>query len=256
MKRSRCMLLIVVLALAGISVLSSPAVAKSPEEYGRVVINGFSEKAGMAPVVFDHWLHRVKYTCRVCHVDVGFSLKANATGIRAADNEKGIFCGACHNGKMAFAACGKDTTDKRCERCHSQGKSVKRSADFASVTATLPKNTFGNGVNWEQAAEEGLIKPSNHLEGVSIDQSAKPIQNDFTIKPKSAGMGEIIFSHKKHVLWNGCEVCHPEVFKGGKRGAQAYSMEEIKQKKFCGVCHMTVAFPLDDCSRCHSRPVK
>jgi c(7)-type cytochrome triheme protein len=260
MKRS-LLVVLAILVIAG-TLAAAEAGAKAPEEYGRVIIDSFSAKAGMAPVVFDHWLHRAKYTCRLCHIDVGFGLKANATGIRAADNEKGIFCGACHNGRLVqdgrtvFAACGPDTTDKRCDRCHSRGKTVKREYAFASFTAAFPRDTFGNGVNWEKAAEDGLIKLNDHLAGVSINGPAKPVQSDFTIKPKSAGMGEIIFSHKKHVMWNGCEVCHPEVFMGGKRGAQQYTMDEIKQKKFCGVCHMTVAFPLDDCSRCHSKAVQ
>jgi c(7)-type cytochrome triheme protein len=227
-----------------------------PAEYGRVIMNAQSAKGGMAAVAFDHWLHRAKYTCRLCHVDIGFGLKANATGVTAADNAKGIYCGACHNGKAAFAACGPDKADKRCDRCHSQGKDVKPAQDFAAFTAKLPKDRFGNGVNWDTAAEQGLINPVDKLAGVSIDQPAKPIQGDFSIKPKTAGMGEIIFSHKKHVMWNGCEVCHPEVFKGGKRGSQLYTMDEIKQKKFCGVCHTAVAFPLDDCNRCHAKPVK
>ena len=52
-----------------------------PHEYGNVVINNFSEKNNIAPVVFPHWLHRSKYTCRVCHVDIGFAMKAGETGI-------------------------------------------------------------------------------------------------------------------------------------------------------------------------------
>lgn len=261
MKNAR-LFLVVVGAVAALLVALAGAGTKLPADYGRVVISNFSAKAGVAPVVFDHWLHRAKYTCRLCHVDIGFSLKANATGITAADNAKGVYCGACHNGKTemngtkVFAACGTDKADKRCDRCHSQGKSVKGAHDFAAFSAKLPKDTFGNGINWEKAAEDGQIKLSDHLQGVSIPQPAKPVQIDFAIKPKSAGMGEIIFSHKKHVLWNGCEVCHPEVFKGGKRGAQQYSMEEIKQGKFCGVCHGAVAFPIEDCARCHAKPVK
>src|SRR5512135_1941964 len=73
-----------------------------PYEYGRVVINNASEKAGLAPVVFDHWLHRSKFTCRLCHVDIGFAMKAGATGIKAVDNMKGFYCGSCHNGKRTF----------------------------------------------------------------------------------------------------------------------------------------------------------
>ena len=70
-----------------------------PFEYGRVVIHNFSEKSGLAPVVFDHWLHRAKYTCRLCHVDIGFAMKAGETGIKASDNMAGYYCGACHNGR-------------------------------------------------------------------------------------------------------------------------------------------------------------
>jgi c(7)-type cytochrome triheme protein len=260
MKRTH--LFLMAAAAAALLAAAAGAQTKSPADYGRVVINSFSAREGMAPVVFDHWLHRATYTCRLCHVDIGFGLKANATGIRAADNAKGLFCGACHNGKMeaggrkVFAACGGDKSDKRCNRCHSQGRNVKGEVDFAAFTAKLPKDKFGNGINWEKAAEDGQIKLSDHLEGVSIAQPAKPVQSDFSIKARSGGMGDIIFSHKKHVQWNGCEVCHPEIFKGGKRGAQVYTMDDIRQKKFCGVCHGSVAFPQEDCGRCHAKPVR
>ncbi len=235
----------------------------TPSEYGRVVIKNHSTKAGMAPVVFDHWLHRAYYTCKVCHVDIGFSLKAGDTGITAADNMKGVYCGVCHNGKMKFGgkavfpACTADKSDsKRCDRCHSQGKAVKKEVEFAALTASFPKDKFGNGVNWEKAAADGLVHPLDYLEGVSTKKPAQPIQKDFAIKPKSADKADIIFSHKKHTLWNGCEVCHPDIFKGGKRGTTTYSMDDISQGKFCGICHTTVAFPLADCDRCHAKQVK
>ncbi len=254
-----------VIAACMIVVLAAavPAGGKAPVEYGRVIISSASGKAGLAPAVFDHWMHRAKFTCRLCHVDIAFAMKANGTGITAADNMKGVYCGVCHNGKSqfggktVFAACSEDRSDmKRCERCHVPGKGVNRDAEFASLTAKFPKDKFGNGVNWEKAAEDGLIKPIDYLEGVSIKRPEQHIQKDFSIKPKEAGRGEIIFSHRKHVLWNGCEVCHPEIFMGGRRGATTYTMKEIEQGKFCGVCHTTVAFPLEDCSRCHSQPVK
>ena len=58
-------------------------------------------KPGMAPVVFDHWLHRKNFTCRLCHVDIGFGMTAGSTKIRAVDNMKGYYCGTCHNGRMS-----------------------------------------------------------------------------------------------------------------------------------------------------------
>jgi c(7)-type cytochrome triheme protein len=69
-------------------------------------------------------------------------------------------------------------------------------------------------------------------------------------------MPDIIFSHAKHTVWNGCELCHPEIFVGVKKGATKYSMVEIFEGKYCGACHVTVAFPLIDCGRCHTRPVQ
>jgi len=253
-----------VVAVCSVLALASAASAagKAPAEYGRVVINSATGKAGLAPAVFDHWAHRAKYTCRLCHVDIAFTMKANATGITAADNMKGVYCGVCHNGKTqsggkaVFAACSEDRSDmKRCERCHMPAVSGG-DAEFSALAAKLPKDKFGNGVNWEKAAEDGVIQPVDYLEGVSIKRPEQPVLKDFSIQPKEAGKGEIIFSHKKHVLWNGCEVCHPELFMGRKRGATKYSMKEIEQGKFCGVCHTTVAFPIEDCGRCHSQPVK
>jgi hypothetical protein len=48
-------------------------------EYGDVVINNYSDGAGMRPVVFPHWFHRARFRCKVCHADLGFKFKAVAT---------------------------------------------------------------------------------------------------------------------------------------------------------------------------------
>ena len=236
-----------------------------PYEYGEVVIRNYSSGAGLSPVQFDHWLHRTFYTCRVCHVDIGFAMKANATGIKAADNIKGYYCGACHNGKMShgdrkiFAACetkyAKDDL-KRCYRCHSKGEAVRREYDFAAFIARFPKERFGNTVDWEKAEELGLIKPIDQIEGVSIQRAPLDVQKDFAISAKVETMPEIIFSHRKHTVWNGCELCHPEIFPSLKKGSAKYTMMEIFDGKYCGACHMTVAFPTTDCQRCHSKPVR
>lgn len=234
------------------------------QDYGKVVINNFSEKNKMSPVVFNHWLHRAKFTCGLCHVDIGFGMKAGTTGIRAADNMNGSYCGTCHNGRMVvnerrlFKSCAKETTPeniKTCDRCHSFGKDVKMEYEFAEFTSRFPKERFGNGINWEEAEKQGLIKPISYIEGLSIKKKSMPIQKDFSLAPKVSGLPEIVFSHKKHTVWNGCEVCHPDIFVGVKKGATKYSMIEIFDGKFCGVCHGTVAFPNIDCQRCHVKPV-
>lgn len=258
--------LFLVLLFAGISLAQTGVKKKRPlpNDYGAVVMNNFSQNAGLAPVVFDHWFHRSRYTCRLCHVDIGFAMKAGATGIKAIDNMKGYYCGTCHNGKMAsegrkvFEACSKKSPGNdtgRCERCHSQGRNVRKEHDFYSFSAKLPKERFGNGINWEKAEEQGLVKLVDFIEGVSIKKPSLTIQKDFSLGAKVAGMPDIIFSHKKHTVWNGCEVCHPEIFVGVKKGATKYTMVEIFEGKYCGACHTNVAFPLTDCQRCHTKPV-
>jgi len=232
-----------------------------PQEFGRVILSNHSKKAKMAPVVFDHWLHRAKYTCRVCHVDIGFAMKAGATDIRAADNAKGMYCGACHDdrtktsGGTVFASCTSSGLP-RCVRCHSAGTEAKGDYDFATFTKDLPKGRFGNGIDWEQAESKRLIKPIDFVEGASIRRASLSAQKDFALSAKLPGMPDIIFSHAKHTVWNGCEGCHPEIFMGVKRGATKYSMVDIFEGKYCGACHVTVAFPTIDCQRCHSKPVQ
>ncbi len=234
-------------------------------QYGKVVIRNYSRNAGLAPVVFDHWFHRSRFTCRLCHVDIGFAMEAGGTNITAAMNKQGLYCGACHDGKRSigdrkiFAACSEGVTKEeslRCERCHSRGKKVAREHDFAAFAEKLPKTSLGNGINWEEAEAKGLIKPVDFLEGVSMQRPSLKAQKDFSIDVKSSWMEKVLFSHKKHAVWNGCEVCHPEIFPSVKKGATKYSMLEIVSGQYCGACHDKVAFPLQDCQRCHTQQVE
>jgi len=236
-----------------------------PQDFGRVVMSNQAKRAKVASVVFDHWLHRAKYTCRVCHVDVGFAMKAGGTDVRAADNAAGMYCGACHNertkadgGGKVFPACraGASVEAPGCARCHSGGSDARREHDFASFTKDLPKGRFGNGVDWEVAEQKRLIKPVDYVDGISVKRAAMPVQKDFALSGKLPGMPDIIFSHAKHTVWSGCEGCHPEIFTGVKRGTTKYTMVEIFEGKYCGACHVAVAFPTLDCQRCHSKPVQ
>jgi c(7)-type cytochrome triheme protein len=230
-----------------------------PFEYGRVVINNYSKTSHISPVVFDHWLHRAKFTCRVCHVDIGFAMQTEVTDIRAVDNINGYYCGTCHNGKDSFSSCKNDFTPKdsaTCDRCHSQGKKIVKKYDFREFVKGWPRERLGNGVDWEKTEEQGLITPVDFIEGVSIKREKLADQADFEIGAKVEGMPDILFSHRKHTVWNGCELCHPEIFIGIKKGITKYSMVDLYEGKYCGVCHRSVAFPLLDCQRCHTQEVR
>ncbi len=139
-----------------------------PYEYGRVVIDNYSDKANVAPVVFEHWIHRSMFTCRVCHVDIGFAMKAGGTDIKAADNARGYYCGTCHNGKMVvdgktvFAACSRKVNyedDKRCERCHSDGQKVASDFDFFQFSQPLTKGALRKRIGLGKIGRVGTHQP-------------------------------------------------------------------------------------------------
>jgi c(7)-type cytochrome triheme protein len=81
-------------------------------EYGDVVINNYSDKAGMRPAVFPHWFHRIRFRCKVCHADLGFKFQAGGNDINMLKIIDGQYCGACHNGEIAWGV-------ENCALCHS-----------------------------------------------------------------------------------------------------------------------------------------
>ena len=104
----RRILLACLLFVTGLLYNPAPAMA----EYGDVVINNYSDAAGMRPVVFPHWFHRIRFRCKVCHADLGFKFKAGGNDINMYKIIEGKYCGACHNGNVAWSV-------KNCILCHS-----------------------------------------------------------------------------------------------------------------------------------------
>ena len=141
--------------------------------------------------------------------------------------------------------------DPICERCHSLKKNSDKEREFNAFIEKMPRKALGNGIDWEAAESSGLIKPLDCLEGISVQRPPIKAQKDFSIEANVTWMSDVIFSHKKHAFWNGCEVCHPEIFPI-KKGSKRYTMLEIDSGEYCGVCHDKVAFPILDCQRCHT----
>lgn len=102
-------LVAVAAGLAAALLVFAPA---SRAEYGDVVINNYSDAAGMRPVVFPHWFHRVRFRCKVCHADLGFKFQAGGNQINMVKIIDGEYCGACHNGEVAWSV-------ENCNLCHS-----------------------------------------------------------------------------------------------------------------------------------------
>lgn len=224
-------------------------------QYGQVILNSHAA-TGPGPVVFDHWLHRSKFTCRLCHVDIGFAMQANTTGVSASTNAQGFHCGACHNGttafdgKPTFASCSNRPETKQCYRCHSAGRKDVRQYDYESYTAKFPKAFYG--IDWEAAEKSHMIQLTDFVEGVSMKKAPMKNREDFGVTPRYSWVHPIAFSHQKHTVWNGCELCHPEIFPAAEKGTAHYSMLANIQGQYCGACHLKVAFPLNNCQRCHA----
>jgi len=109
-------------------------------EYGDVLINNYSDAAGMRPVVFPHWFHRIRFRCKVCHADLGFKMEAGGNQINMLQIIDGEYCGACHNGEVAWSV-------ESCDVCHS-GKpgepSQVHQSTSSKLTATTGRKKTGN----------------------------------------------------------------------------------------------------------------
>ena len=102
---------LILTAMLGAILFVSP-VEDVKAEYGDVVINNYSDQAGMRPVVFPHWFHRIRFRCKVCHSDLGFKFQAGGNDINMLKIIDGQYCGSCHNGDVAWSI-------ENCDLCHS-----------------------------------------------------------------------------------------------------------------------------------------
>ena len=111
----------------------------------------------------------------------------------------------------------------------------------------FPTDKFGL-VDWVETLDKGLIHPrgsivANAAEGVPFDMNV--------LMPSKTGMiAGAHFPHKTHTTWMGCDSCHIKIFMP-LAGSNDLTMSRIVAGKACGVCHGKVAFPLNDCARCH-----
>lgn len=219
-----------------------------PEMYGDVLMDKGSAAKGMIPVAFPHWVHRAKYACRVCHGELDFAMAANETGVVCGKGTmQGVYCAVCHNGKISFNAA--EPGDDNCRRCHNAADSPNRDK-FEALRKALPKSDSGNGIDWMRALKEGLITPK---ESLKEDAAPRKISIDKTLvlKAEMSGIPPGVFPHNAHEQWLDCANCHPDLFNIKKKTTRSLLMRNMVRGESCGLCHLRVAFPLDDCRRCH-----
>lgn len=214
-----------------------------PHDFGNLMIDGRAADAGSKGVLFSHWTHRTRYTCRVCHFELDFAMATNASGITEQDNRRGLYCGTCHDGDTAF-----DHGEANCDRCHT-GNTRGDTKEFKRLRKQLPKTPYGNQIDWVAAQTKELIQPAQSLR--EPDFTPIPFDEQFEVPAAWTMIPPADFSHNAHLQWLECANCHPDIFKIEKNATEHFLMKNILEGKFCGACHMTVAFPLNDCKRCH-----
>jgi c(7)-type cytochrome triheme protein len=120
----------------------------------------------------------------------------------------------------------------------------------ALEVAGLPKDKFGL-IDWAKMIKQGLISPRPSIDpkrqtDIIIDMSV-------LFETKSDFIENVLYPHDIHTYWLDCRSCHTRIF-NPKKGSNPVLMTEISEGKWCGWCHGKVAFPLDDCTRCHTQP--
>ncbi len=105
---------VLLLVLAGVTLAGGGAVSGALGDLVFERKGGEQGSATILPSIFPHWVHRARFRCYVCHPKP-FEMQLGATEITMERIQKGEFCGACHNGRIAF-----DVNFQSCSRCHTE----------------------------------------------------------------------------------------------------------------------------------------
>lgn len=79
-----------------------------------------------------------------------------------------------------------------------------------------------------------------------------------TVEFDGKAMGKVVFDGKIHAdAGVKCADCHTKIFKY-KKGADAVTMKDINEGKFCGTCHKAGGKAIDaknsaNCGKCHKK---
>lgn len=243
-------------------------------------------------VIFSHKVHVDDrgLSCDMCHSGLfePSALKAQEkSDFNMNSLYKGKYCGACHNGKTAFAS------NTQCARCHTGVKGYKAYEKMKPASASVygPKTTMTIGKNntavkfnheshmqyfpcsdchsktFPMSKDKTKISMSDLYQGkycgschdgkkafVSTDCSkchtnVPAPKADLAYSAK--GAGAVKFSHNFHNKMFKCDDCHTKLFTMRKGGSKM-NMDGMYKGQFCGKCHDgKAASPVTDCGKCH-----
>lgn len=238
-------------------------------------------------VIFTHQDHAQKdFSCITCHSGL-FEMKA----LNVQKNKdftmdslyKGKYCGACHNGKKAFAS------DTQCARCHvgSEARATQKDIPSYKSSVVLGKGEKGVPFNHDShikkteciACHSSLFKPGAGMNKITMADHGKD-KFCFTCHDRKGGEAfswnncaqchiqsisvpketlkfgkggkAVKFKHESHQTKEGCQACHPKLF-AFKKGVAKIGFDDHIDRKSCFTCHAKkkgTAFY--DCNRCHT----
>ncbi|MBF0329743.1 MAG: cytochrome C [Nitrospirae bacterium] len=244
-------------------------------------------------VVFSHKIHVEDkgLACDKCHPKLFEPKALNAQGksdFKMDAFYKGKYCGACHDGKTAFAS------NTQCARCHGGVKELKAKEDkpqnvkkqvFGPKEAmSMGKGKFAVSFKHEphtkslgcSACHSSLFEMKKGRNKISFaDHSTNKYcyrchngQMAFSYDdcnkchakislPASINFGKgdtaVKFSHDNHKAMAKCSDCHNKVFQM-KKGSSKITFADHSANKFCYSCHNgQKASSADDCAKCHAK---
>jgi c(7)-type cytochrome triheme protein len=201
---------------------------------------------------------------------------------------KGKYCGACHNGKAAFAS------DTQCARCHVRAEGIKAGFVKGKEKAATVYNTsvtMGKGESAVRFKHEthtakgkcadchpGLFKAKKGADRIAMADHGKnkycfschdgrkastwndcntchakvPVPSQAILFGKSEKA--VPFNHKSHTAALKCASCHTKLFPYKKTGKKITFADHATNKD-CFACHASSGkgSASYDCNRCHAK---
>lgn len=235
-------------------------------------------------VLFTHKTHLTvkKMSCERCHSGL-FEMEAlkvqEAKDFNMESLYKGKYCGACHNGRTAFAS------DTQCARCHIR---VAGEGPKADIPVYKAMETFGSGkrsVRFNHDTHSRYAKCSGcHPKLFRVKQGTHHIvlsdhdtqkycfachngKKSFswnkcdhchtkTTVPREVvtfgtGEMEIIFRHQTHTGNMTCGSCHTKLF-SFRKGTAKITMADHRNGTYCFSCHKDKNGSASyTCTQCH-----
>lgn len=201
--------ILLLLGIVFFTVVAGIAYAASPASPG---MSGILYTKPVKAVLFNHQTH-IKNTCLQCHSGL-FDMKA----LKAQEKKdfvmdalyKGKYCGACHNGKLAFAS------DTQCARCHVRIDSGQETASKDVMPNFTRVNAMGKG-----DASVRFRHDLHEKHASCIQCHPKPFVVKRGASPK--------ITYADHAAKKACFACHD--------GAKSFSFND------CNRCHIKATAP-------------